>query len=149
MSTERKLHRFNLQFNANDPIQKYAYDALMLQGRHKSDFIARAIKFYTANSPEAHDPQLGGPIDNAYLKDIITVVMSEMQREGKMPPLPASQTSQPKPAEVSSPSPKPAPAAVKPEPQPTVAESPSSTDEPDHSDNDKSIDFALDALDAF
>ena len=147
MSTGRKLHRFNLQFNANDPVQQYAFDVLMMQGRHKASFVARAIKFYVANSSDAYDAQ-GSPIDNAYLKNIIATVMAEIQKGQNSSVTPVQPATLPEPTPPKqSPNPQSNPVAA-----PVPSQSTSQSSPGDVVDIDKmqeNVDFALDALDMF
>lgn len=44
--------RLNLQFDMTKAGERQCWGIIELQGRHKSDFVARAVNFYAENSPE-------------------------------------------------------------------------------------------------
>lgn len=144
MSEEKRVHRYSLQFNTSDPVQKYALEVLAEQGRHKSSFIARAIKYYVMNSPDLR-PVTAEPPD-AYIKSIVEQVLSVIQQSGNTNiPTPQPQNNvlpEPKAEETKAPPPLP---ATHPEPPSDSG----SNNELDDQDISEDVNFALSMLENF
>lgn len=145
MSEEKNVYRCSLQFNKSDPVQKYALEILSQQGRHKSSFIARAVKFYVANSPDLR-PVNAEPSE-LYIKNIeniVAQVLSEIQKTGGINiPQGQKESTVPVPTEVK----EELPSAPKQISQASVA-APSSkpVPAPIEQGTDEDVDFALDNI---
>lgn len=80
MSEKKKLGRFTLQFNMEDPQQRMVSELLEQQGRHKAQFIASAVLSYIqCPNPQGYgsDPPA---IDEATLERMLLTIMEKHPR---------------------------------------------------------------------
>lgn len=70
--------RLNLQFDMTKAGERQCWGIIEMQGRHKSDFVARAVNFYAENSPEFIPSTADAYQENKMFQSVMKEVLTRL-----------------------------------------------------------------------